>query len=626
MSPLLAFQWADLFESHWIIVLGVGLAFLGLQLALCWRFTSWLRTLQSKLAVLQKDLETGGDGRANISWLSSGFDWLRWVDAIFPSQTTTPGNYTRDDVLQELDTRIASNSNYLLLQRMGVMSPLLGVILTVLGFAWVQPPDNVELKISEMLNLVTPLVAGVGTGAILALINQGLLHVAGGKAETLRMLARNWFDAAIWKSVGLDTQAATVKSIAAIERMAQSINTAAQQQTANAEHLVASSLAMREAASQFRDMVQVFGTDIQGLPETLAELRGATAASAKALEELIPVGRRAVAGLDVSVSAFRTAVEHEFIAAAKLHHTSIAGLSDSISRISASSENLQTGSAGLRDTVEEHQHSLREMNEALRDQVLPAQSALQLATGELSRQLGALRSMLQMLADQVEAVTSEFSAVAGDLQPSVAAFRHAVDGQFTAATERHHEHVAALTASSSKLQEAAQALSAGSVAVSNLLHDHQHFARQLEPSQATLHAAVERLSEAGTLLRETVAADIGPSQRSLHEAAGAFTGSSQQLAAFIEQGLGPATQRLAELHRTLAGLDGTVKSLREFAHAGHEIERLTVALGKASDVADAIATLPDRLREALEQHAAQLADGGRPKSSITNWFRGKPVA
>jgi hypothetical protein len=506
------------------------------------------------------------------------------------------------------------------------MSPLLGVILTVLGFAWVQPPDNVELKISEMLNLVTPLVAGVGTGAVLALINQGLLHMAGGRAESLRMLARTWFDAAIWKSVGLDTQAATVKAIAAIERMAQSITGAAQQQTDNAEHLVESSLAMRNAASQFRDMVQVFGTDIQGLPETLAELRGATAATAKALEELIPVGRRAVAGLDVSVSAFRTAVEHEFIAAAKLHHTSIAGLSDSIARISASSENLQTGSAGLRDTVEEHQLSLREMNDSLRGQVLPAQTALQTATGELSRQLGSLRGMLQTLADQVEAVTSEFSAVAGDLQPSVAAFRHAVDGQFTVATERHHEHVVALTASSSKLQEAARALTDGTTAISSLLHEHQHFARQLQPSQTTLHAAIERLSDAGTKLHQTVVAEVGPSQRSLHEATGAFVNSSQHLAAFINEGLGPATQRLAELHRTLSGLEGTVKSLREFTHAGHEIERLTVALSKVGDVADAIASLPDRLRETLDQHAAQLAEGGRPKSSLSNWFRGKPVA
>ena len=36
------------------------------------------------------------------------------------------GNFTREDALQELDTQIASNGNYLLLQRMGVMAHAVG--------------------------------------------------------------------------------------------------------------------------------------------------------------------------------------------------------------------------------------------------------------------------------------------------------------------------------------------------------------------------------------------------------------------------------------------------------------------------------------------------------------------
>ena len=105
----------------------------------------------------------------------------------FPADTTNPpGNFTREDVLQELDTRIASNGDYLLLQRMGVMAPLLGVVLTVVGFYWLKVGDE-EQSLQSILLAVTPLVSGVGTGAVLALINQVLLHIAGRRAESLRM-------------------------------------------------------------------------------------------------------------------------------------------------------------------------------------------------------------------------------------------------------------------------------------------------------------------------------------------------------------------------------------------------------------------------------------------------------
>ena len=61
------------------------------------------------------------------------------------------------------------------------------------------------MKISRcrrILLAVTPLVSGVGTGAVLALINQALLHIAGRRVESLRMTARTWFDTVIWSRFG----------------------------------------------------------------------------------------------------------------------------------------------------------------------------------------------------------------------------------------------------------------------------------------------------------------------------------------------------------------------------------------------------------------------------------------
>jgi hypothetical protein len=121
-------------------------------------------------------------------------------------------------VLGELDTRIASNGDYLLLQRMGVMAPLLGVVLTVVGFYWLKVADGDE-SLQSILAAVAPLVSGVGTGAVLALINQALLHMAGRRVESLRMTARTWFDTVIWSRASFDTQGSAGKAVQAMERL-----------------------------------------------------------------------------------------------------------------------------------------------------------------------------------------------------------------------------------------------------------------------------------------------------------------------------------------------------------------------------------------------------------------------
>ncbi|MCA9122340.1 MAG: hypothetical protein H6822_14645 [Planctomycetaceae bacterium] len=515
MNSLLASGLTDVIGGHWSIVLAVGLLFFAVQLALCYRFFRWLSKYVRTLTELTEDVENGGDGRKNIGELALHFPWLKWVNSNFPVGTTTPGNYTREDVLHELDTRIASSSDYLLLQRMGVMAPLLGVILTVLGFPFIQLPETEDPSLDQMLDVVTPLVAGVGTGAILALINQWLLHVAGGRAEAMRMIGRTWFDSAIWYSVGLDTQAATVKAIAAIERMAKSVSESAEHQSENAHRLVESTSAMRHAAAEFREIVQVFGTDIKDLPETLRDVRDATAASAKTLDALIPVGKRAVAGLDVSVSAFRTSIEQDFIPSASRHRESLDSLSAA--------------------------------------------------------------------------------------------------------------NLSALGDSSVRIQEAAKAVTEGTALFSKVLEEQSQFSDQMNPVQQTLRESIDCLAKSGAQLEATVSSEVASSQQAFAAAAASFAASAAQLATFIEYGVEPATKRLAELHKTLAGLEQTAKAMQAFGSAGSDVDRITQSLAEAADVAEAIAALPERIREVLEQqsngHAESVGSGGK----LMGWLRGRPT-
>jgi hypothetical protein len=191
----------NLLSGEWAPVIGVGLAFFLLQIVLCISFCFRIGRQERAIKLLSRDFNQGGDGRSSVRSLGRKHAWLQWVAFNFPADSTLPSNFTREDALQELDTQIASNGNYLLLQRMGVMAPLLGVVLTVAGFYWLHVGEE-DQSLQTILLAVTPLVSGVGTGAVLALINQALLHIAGRRVESLRMTARTWFDTVIWGRFG----------------------------------------------------------------------------------------------------------------------------------------------------------------------------------------------------------------------------------------------------------------------------------------------------------------------------------------------------------------------------------------------------------------------------------------
>jgi hypothetical protein len=191
----------EVLSSEWAPVIGVGLVFFLVQIVLCASFCFRLRRQERAIKRLSRDFKQGGDGRNGIRSLGRKHAWLQWVDANFAANSISPTNFTREDALHELDTQIASNGNYLLLQRMGVMAPLLGVVLTVAGFYWLRVGDD-EQSLQTILLAVTPLISGVGTGAVLAIINQALLHIASRRVESLRMAARSWFDQVIWSRFG----------------------------------------------------------------------------------------------------------------------------------------------------------------------------------------------------------------------------------------------------------------------------------------------------------------------------------------------------------------------------------------------------------------------------------------
>jgi hypothetical protein len=241
----------DFLSNQWAPVVGVGLAFFLVQIALCISFCVRIGRQERAIKRLSRDFKQGGDGRNSVRSLGRKHAWLQWVVSNFPAHSNSASNFTREDALQELDTQIGSNGNYLLLQRMGVMAPLLGVVLTVAGFYWLHVGDE-DQSLQTILLAVTPLVSGVGTGAVLALINQALLHIAGRRVESLRTTARGWFDTAIWSRFGSGSLPTNVSAAQIMEHFVRSALDDMNRLSDTLAHAAEISVAMSALPGQFR--------------------------------------------------------------------------------------------------------------------------------------------------------------------------------------------------------------------------------------------------------------------------------------------------------------------------------------------------------------------------------------
>jgi methyl-accepting chemotaxis protein len=611
--------------DNWLVVIAVGLVFFLVQLALTLRFNFRLRRQQRNLARLARDVEKGGDGRPDSAKLRESYGWIDWVVANFPARSTNPpANYSREDVLQELDTRIASDSAYLLLQRMGIMAPLLGVVLTVIGFYFLEINDEQEQSLQSILLAVTPLVAGVGTGAVLALINQVLLHLAGRRVESLRLAAREWFDAVIWRHIGLDTQAATVKAVRAIERLATSVNESATRHDASSNRMAQTTTSMKDAATQFGQVVKSFTTEIRGIPESLSEVRRSTSAAAASLDDLIQMGTRAVANLDVSVAAFRTALDREFATAAQLHLRSSKILSDSAQGISEAAELLKSGAGDVKQITQSSAASFEKLDDSIRQQMVPANRRFHEAVHELSGHAAAVTKAARDLSSHVESTASELDKTAGRLVPSFNSLSDAVDQRFGPAVAQQGKQVESISQSMERLREVAESMSEGMRGLRSMLEEFSVAVGRTGPLQESLVGTAKELTEAGKHLRRSIESDMAPSQRTMHDSAATFAQAAAQMSDFTRDGLVPATRELSTLHDTLRGLEEVVTSIRSFSQARGDIDRLNATLARSAEISDAIAALPDQLREILEQNANHRAGLSNLPGKVRTWLGRRP--
>jgi ABC-type transporter Mla subunit MlaD len=170
----------------------------------------------------------------------------------------------------------------------------------------------------------------------------------------------------------------------------------------------------------------------------------------------------------------------------------------------------------------------------------------------------------------------------------------------------------------------AESMSEGMRGLRSMLEEFSQAVGRTGPLQESLVGTAKELTEAGKLLRRSIESDMAPSQRTMRDSAASFSHAAEQLSNFMNEGLVPATRELSTLHDTLRGLEEAVVSIRTFSQSRGDIDRLNETLAHSAEISDAIATLPDQLREVLEQNANHRPGLSNLPGRVRTWLARRP--
>lgn len=154
------------FSKHIGVLVAVSLAFVCLVFYASIRSSRFHRDFRRDLKQLLDDARNASV-TALPNWVGLPH-WLAPFVAVFRNSFHL--TQARDTAGKQLEEALATNREYLKLQKLQTAAPLIGVLLTAIGFI------TMEVDFDDVQSLAIPLVGGVATGAILALLSQLVIY------------------------------------------------------------------------------------------------------------------------------------------------------------------------------------------------------------------------------------------------------------------------------------------------------------------------------------------------------------------------------------------------------------------------------------------------------------------
>ncbi len=371
----------------YFLVYLIGVSFFALQIWSWHRLKNRIETNTQLFSALSSSIERDSPQAERCSW-------VRWINSVFPvGKAAFSGAWTRDDVEKELDQWITSDTDYLALQRTAIAAPMIGVVVTVIAFATVdlshvgadvrsdsQPPavaagtgvpeagaEDKGLKqtnLQVVIRAIRPLFAGVFTGALLALINQYLLHSIAKRSNLLREEAVRWFDTQVWSSITSDHEAQVDRTSALLQRMAHSMDDTTSAQAAMATHCENATRNVDNAASVLLASFESLRSRLEKIPEELSLLSNSAGTAGKIVAGLMSSAERAATTLDEMSQGMKVAVQEEFSATVAQFSEQMGQLAQSIATIPTFTNQLLLQAEKLEEAVADQSQTTRSLTES----------------------------------------------------------------------------------------------------------------------------------------------------------------------------------------------------------------------------------------------------------------------
>lgn len=331
-------------------------------------------------------------------------EWLGWVATRFQDRAFQDGQYGREDAVEQLDHWLESNTSYLLLQRAGIVAPMVGLLVTVAGFLFLDPVATTDWDLKQILHALSPIVLGLGIGAVLTIINHFLLHMAGKKTDSVRSTACRWFDDCVWKHVQAKPRVAADDAAGSLQAMAETIRESIEPYRGATAAIGQTSQSLQGAGAALVETVERLRADTAAIPEEMQSLRGTASSVIRSLGEIVPNIEHVTSELAESVGAFKSVVQEQFGQAAGRHRESAELLAGSVGQIHEAIGELGAQFGSFAQAVHAQAAAGQEWSRSLRDDVLPAQRAFQQAGAQLTdatRDLGPAQRTFREAADSM---------------------------------------------------------------------------------------------------------------------------------------------------------------------------------------------------------------------------------
>jgi ABC-type transporter Mla subunit MlaD len=355
------------------------------------------------------------------------FSWFVWVSEVFPADQMTT-HWSREDAVHELSERVMSDDFYQMLQRTAVMAPLVGILITVIGFLDLDLPTETQMNLSGILSAVQPLFIGLFCGAFLALESQVLLQVATRWLDATQEQARTWFDRTVWKSRTPQAQSASTDALRVLGDFSTSLAEAARFHRSHASELKAAGKLIQDSAQAFQRTIAPVEQCMQAFSGELSTLNTSLGKSRALLDQWTG-----------HAPTMLQAIEDT--------------LSEGAEKLNDTADDCRTAAQQVKETTDRLQELIR-----LNLQVVPLVQALERATQvarEMARLPENIKSVLdateKQLGQAVQKMTAEVARVPTAMQAGMDQVKQRVEAFTAEAVKRQAEAATAVSEEIKKL-------------------------------------------------------------------------------------------------------------------------------------------------------------------------------